>query len=111
MYIHLEILPTFENKLKFNKVKFSKFQRLFLKIKCRLSELEFTNCSSEKQTRKTLVRLLHQKQSDLGLQCLSGPFWQTISIQFTVLNVPGGILVFYKHILIFFFVPGVHSDE
>ena len=35
----------------------------------------------ELQTGKTLIRLLLQKQSDLGLHCLSLPFWQATSIQ------------------------------
>ena len=34
-----------------------------------------------KQTGKTLLRLLLQKQSDLGLCCLSRPFWQAASVQ------------------------------
>ena len=33
------------------------------------------------QTGKTLIRLLLQKQSDLGLRCLSRPFWQASSVQ------------------------------
>ena len=41
-----------------------------LKLK---SGLEFTKCLSEYQTGKTLIRLLLQKQSDLGLHCLSRP--------------------------------------
>ena len=36
-----------------------------------LSGMELTKCSSERQTGKTLIRLLVQKQSDLGLPCLS----------------------------------------
>ena len=42
---------------------------------CGLSGLEFTKCFSELQTVKTLTRLLHQKQSDLSLHCLSRHFW------------------------------------
>ena len=34
------------------------------------------NILSEYQTGNTLIRLLLQKQSDLGLSCLSRPFWQ-----------------------------------
>ena len=30
---------------------------------------------------KTLIRLLLQKQSDLGLHCLSMPFWQATGVQ------------------------------
>ena len=37
-------------------------------------------CLSEQQTEKTLIRLLLKKQSDLGLHCLSRPFWQTTSV-------------------------------
>ena len=40
------------------------------------SGLELTKCFSEKQTGKTLTRLLLQKQSDLVLLCLSWSFWQ-----------------------------------
>ena len=42
-------------------------------IKCGLSGLEFTKSLSV-QTEKTLIRLLLQKQSDLGLHFLSRPF-------------------------------------
>ena len=45
-----------------------------------LSGLELTKCLSEQQTGKTLIRLLPQKQSDLGLHCLSRPFWQPMSV-------------------------------
>ena len=41
-------------------------------IKCMLSGLEFT---------KSLTRVLHQKQSDLGLLCLSSLFWQPARVQ------------------------------
>ena len=51
------------------------------KIKCWFSGLKFTKCLSEYQTGKTLIRLLLQKQSDLGLHCLSIPFWQVTSVQ------------------------------
>ena len=70
-----------------------KFQTLFSfcsQIKCWFSGLEFTNFLSEQQTWNTLVRLLLQKQSDLGLPCLSRPFWLATSVQkfrkFTVLK-------------------------
>ena len=49
--------------------------------KCWLSELELTKCLSEKQTGKTLIRLLFQKQSDLGLPCLSRSMWQEITVR------------------------------
>ena len=45
-----------------------------------LSGLKFTKCLSELQTGNTLIRLLLKKQSDLGLHCLSRPFWQEISV-------------------------------
>ena len=35
-----------------------------------------TKCLSEKQTGKTLIRLLLKKQSGLGLPCLSRLLWQ-----------------------------------
>ena len=44
-----------------------------------ISGLEFTNFLSELQIGKTLIRLLLQKQSDLGLPFLSRPFWQASS--------------------------------
>ena len=50
--------------------KIPTFLFLFSK-KCWTSGLELTKCWSEKQTWKTLIRLLLQKQSDLGLPCLS----------------------------------------
>ena len=59
------------------KVNVLKFETLFSfcsHIKYSLSRLEFTKCLSEKQTGKTLIRLLLQKQSDQGLSCLSRPF-------------------------------------
>ena len=36
---------------------------------------------SEYQTEKTLIRLLLQGQSDLGLRCLSRPFWRATDVQ------------------------------
>ena len=50
--------------------KCSKFSNTS-QMKCWLSRLEFTKCLSEEQTGKTLIRLLFQMQSDLGLPCLS----------------------------------------
>ena len=38
------------------------------------SGLGYTKCSSEYQIGKTLIRLLLQKQSDLGLHCFSRHF-------------------------------------
>ena len=43
--------------------------------------LEFTKCLSECQTGRTLIRLLHKKQSDLGLHCLYRPFRKATSVQ------------------------------
>ena len=40
-----------------------------------------TKCLSEEQTGKNLIRLLHYKQSDLGLHCLSMPFQHETSVQ------------------------------
>ena len=42
--------------------------------------LKVPKCLSEKQTGKTLIRLLLQKQSDLSLHCLSRPFLQATSV-------------------------------
>ena len=49
--------------------------------KCCYSGLEFTKCLSEEQTEKTLITLHLKKRSDLGLCCLSTPFWQADRIQ------------------------------
>ena len=57
-----------------NVLKFGTPLSFFSQMKCWLSRLEFTKCMSEKQTGKTLIRLLLQKQSDLGMYCLSRPF-------------------------------------
>ena len=54
-----------------------------------LSGLEVPDCSPEQQTRNTLIRLLLQKQSDLGQSSFSMPFLQATSdqnlITFTVM--------------------------
>ena len=60
--------------------KCSKIASTF-QIKCWFSGLEFTKCVSDYQTGNTLIRLLLQKQSDLGLRCLSRPSGQAISIK------------------------------
>ena len=52
----------------------------FSQIKCWFSWLEFTKCLSDYQTAKTLIRLL-QKQSDLGLCCLSRSFGHATSVK------------------------------
>ena len=41
---------------------------------------KFIKCLSEQQTGKTLIRLL-QKQSVLGLDCVSKPYWQATNVQ------------------------------
>ena len=52
-----------------------KFRTFFSsQIKCWISGPEITKCLSEKQRRKTQIRLLLKKQSDLGLCCLLRPF-------------------------------------
>ena len=63
-------------------VNVAKFQTFFSSspIKCLLSGLELTKCLSEKQTGKTLIRLLLQKQSDLGLLCLSTLLWLATTV-------------------------------
>ena len=53
-------------------VDFQNFQHFFcFQIKYWSSGWELSKCLSEKQTEKTLIRLLLQKQSDLVLPCLS----------------------------------------
>ena len=47
---------------------------------CGLLGLEFTKTLTENQTGKTQIRLLLQKQSDLGLCCLSRPLWLATSV-------------------------------
>ena len=46
-----------------------------------ISRLEIPKCLLEKQTVKTLIRLLLQKQSDLGLPCLSRLIQQVITVR------------------------------
>ena len=46
-----------------------------------ISRLEIPKCLLEKQTGKTLIRLLLQKQSDLGLRCLSRLIQQVTAVQ------------------------------
>ena len=54
-------------------------------ITCWFSGPAFQKCLSEYQTDKTLVRLILQKQSHLGLRCLSRPLWRATSVcNFTV---------------------------
>ena len=50
-------------------------------IKCWKSGVGLIKCLSEWQTGKTLIRLLLQKQSDLGMSCLSKLFWQATSVR------------------------------
>ena len=69
--------PVGNHVLKFRSTHFS----FCYQIKCWLSTLELAKCLSELQTGKTLIRLLPQKQSDLGLCCLSRPIRQTTSVR------------------------------
>ena len=48
--------------------------------------LEFTKYLSECLTGKTLIRLLLQKQSGVGLHCLFRPFWQATELVFEILE-------------------------
>ena len=49
---------------------------------------------------KTLIRLLLQKHSDLGLRCLSRPFWQATTFRiFGVYGAAHGILVFIANLI------------
>ena len=52
-------------------------------IKGQSSYLDWNSLKSlsEKQTGKTLIRLLLQNQSDLGLPCLSRLFWKATTVQ------------------------------
>ena len=43
--------------------------------------VRIVNSEDSDQTASSLIRLLLKKQSDLSLHCLSGPFWQLISVQ------------------------------
>ena len=64
-----------------NGLKFQTLFSFYSQIQCWLSGLEVTKCESEQQTGKTLIRLLLQKQSDLGLHCMPRPFWQTTCVR------------------------------
>ena len=57
-----------------NVLDFRTLYSIFTNIKRWLSGLEFTKCLPEKQTRKTLIRLFLQKQSDQVLCFLSIPY-------------------------------------
>ena len=50
-----------------NVLKFRTTFSFYSQIKCWISGLEFTKCLSKQQTMKTLIRLLLQNESDLGL--------------------------------------------
>ena len=63
-----------------NVLKFEHFS-FCSQIKYWFRGLELTKCLSEKQAGKTLIRLLLQKQSDLGLCCLSRPFGQETIVE------------------------------
>ena len=72
--LKLELLPV-------NYLKFRILLAIYVQRKCGLSGLESTKCLSPKQIGKTLIRLLLKKQSDLGLHCLSSPFWLAFVFQ------------------------------
>ena len=78
--------PIFEDN-----VNVVKFRTLCSQIKCWLSWLELNKSLSGKQTRQTLIRLLLQKQSDLGLLGLSRLLWQATDVgnfrSFTIMRL------------------------
>ena len=57
-----------------------KFQTFLVSNKILVIRVEIHVMLVRIQTGKTLIRLLLQKQSDLGLPCLSRPFWQATSV-------------------------------
>ena len=56
--------------------------------KCKCSGL--TKCLSEKQTGKTLIRLLPEKRSNLCLCCMSKPFLQACIVFEILEHLPYG---------------------
>ena len=77
--------------------KFENYKLFFfcsqIKSCLHVSGLEITKCLSAYQTGKPLLRLLLQKQSDLGLhlQCLSVPIWQATRVFLEHLQYPFGL--------------------
>ena len=86
--------------------KCSKIQTPFsfcFQIKLWFSGLEITKCLSELQTGKTLIRLLFQNKSDLGLPCLFRAFSQATGVRsfrtFTQYpNILPGSVFFVNHL-------------
>ena len=71
-FLHLTATPLCNMPLiSVNVLKLRTLFSFCSQIKCWFSGLEFTKCLSVFQTEMTLIRLLLQKQSDLGLHCLS----------------------------------------
>ena len=64
-----------------NIIKFQTLSYCCSQLKCWLSGPEFTKCLSEYQSEKTLIRLLLQKQSDLGLHSLSRHFCRQLAFE------------------------------
>ena len=62
------ILTSLEKHYTINVLKFRTLLFFQSQINCWFSGLEFTKCLSEWRTGKIMIRLLLQKQSDLGLQ-------------------------------------------
>ena len=83
------------NCSKFLNTFFFLFSNIMWIIKAGIHKMLFRIANREvpKQTGKTLIRLLLQKQSNLGLLCLSKPFWQETSVpnfrKFTVTEIGG----------------------
>ena len=73
-----------------NVLNFKPFISFGSQIKSWLFGLKFTKYLQNSKTGKTLIKLLLQKQSDLGLHHFSIPFWRAKSVQsfrtFTVHN-------------------------
>ena len=70
---------------------------------------KFIKCLSEQQTGKTLIRLL-QKQSVLGLGCVSKPYWQATNVQnFRIPSVHVHCTMDFFYSMRFFFVLFVSS--
>ena len=76
-----------------------------------LSVLEIANCMSEQQTGKTRIRLFFQKQSDLGLRCLSRHCLQAVSVQnFRTSIVVLSILWLFQFVWTCFFFPSRYAE-
>ena len=91
MFTRLCMAMTVTSEIQNSYSKCSKIINTFLSLsskECWLSGLHLTKCLSENQTGQTQIRLLLQKQSDLGLLCLPRLLWQANTVpnfgQFTV---------------------------